>query len=75
MTSKEFLDKFHIHFDNVEDEIMFLTILDDLYLQFTKEQVIEIVTTYYDNADDIFNDRKESLEQGLKFFEELIENK
>lgn len=75
MTSKEFLDKFHIHFDKVEDEIMFLTILDDLYLQFTKEQVIEIVTTYYDNADDIFNDRKESLEQGLKFFEELVENK
>lgn len=38
---------------NVSDEVIFL--LDKLYLNFTKEQLIVIVDEFYNNADEIYN--------------------
>lgn len=58
MTKQDFIDKCGLTFTNI-DQQSFFRILDDLYLNFTKEQVINIVSDYYDNADDIFNDTKQ----------------
>ena len=34
----------------------FMSIMDDIYLDCTKEQAIELITDYYDNADTLFNE-------------------
>lgn len=61
MTYQEFIDKYNLKFLNKKDAILFFSMLDDFYLHFTKEQVLEIIGDFYDNADDIFNDLRESL--------------
>lgn len=34
----------------------FMSIMDDIYIDCTKEQAIELITDYYDNADTLFNE-------------------
>ncbi len=65
MTKKEFFEKYNIHFENASSELIFLISLDNLYVQFTKEQVLEIIADYYDHANDIFNDTKEILMESI----------
>jgi len=74
MTQKEFEEKYGLKFKDAIDEVLFFSVLDDLYLKFTKEQVIDMMTVFYDNADDIFNDIKQRFEEGLKKLEELFED-
>jgi len=37
----------------ISDEL--ITLLDEIYLRYTKEQAIGIIRDYYDNADEIYN--------------------
>ena len=48
MNSKEFKDEYRVP-DTVIDS------LDWLYLNLTREQALEIVNIYFDNADEIWN--------------------
>ena len=59
MTNKEFLEKYPIKFDNFLEELVFFELMDKLYLEFTKEQILELMNDFYINADDIFNSIKE----------------
>ena len=70
MTKDEFIEKYNLKFDNKLDELLFISYLDKLYLEFTREQAIAIVADFYDNADNIFNDMKEQIGQRI---EELID--
>lgn len=74
MTQKEFEEKYGLKFKDSIDEALFFSVLDDLYLKFPKEQVIDIIIAFYDNADEIFNDIKQRFEEDLKKLEELIED-
>lgn len=72
MTKKEFLEKYPIKFDNFLEELVFFELMDKLYLEFTKEQVLELMNDFYANADDIFNSIKEEKEQALDTLKELL---
>lgn len=72
MTKKEFLEKYPIKFDNFLEELVFFELMDKLYLEFTKEQIIELINDFYINADDIFNSIKEEKEQALDTLKELL---
>ena len=72
MTKKEFLEKYPIKFDNFLEELVFFELMDKLYLEFTKEQVLELMNDFYINADDIFNSIKEEKEQALDTLKELL---
>ena len=74
MTQKEFEEKYGLKFKDTIEEVLFFSVLDDLYLKFTKEQVIDMISVFYDNADDIFNDIKQRFEENLKNLQELIED-
>ena len=74
MTQKEFEEKYGLKFKDTIDEALFFSVLDSLYLKFPKEQVIDIISVFYDNANDIFNDIKQRSEKDLKKLEELIED-
>ena len=73
MTREEFKAKYNLKFNDAVEEVVFFTVLDDLYLQYTKEQVLNIMGDFYDHADDIFNDIKKTVEEGMKKLEELVE--
>lgn len=81
MTKQEFYDKFGLKFADIIEEYAFLCSLDKLYLVCTKEEAIEIVKCYYDNADEIYNDAKEQADTYIaetseklrKLFESKIE--
>lgn len=72
MTKKEFLEKYPIKFDNFLEELVFFELMDKLYLEFTKEQVLELMNDFYTNADDIFNSIKEEKEQAVNTLKELL---
>lgn len=72
MTKKEFLEKYPIKFDNFLEELVFFELMDKLYLEFTKEQVLELMNDFYINADDIFNSIKEEKEQAVNTLKELL---
>lgn len=78
MDYKEFLDKHGLKGMPVEIFPSLLSALDYLYTSHTRDQAIEIISDYYDNADDIFNSLNESVktvsEQINSFLEELVEN-
>ena len=74
MTQKEFEEKYGLKFKDTIDEVLFFSVLDDLYLKFPKEQVIDMISVFYDNANDIFNDIKQRFEEDLNKLEELIED-
>lgn len=66
MTKKEFYNKFNLKFQDLIEEYAFLGGLDKLYLEFTKEQALQIVEFFYDNADDIYNDAQADAERIIK---------
>ena len=66
MAKKDFYEKHGIKFKDVMEEYVFLGAMDKLYLEFTKEQVLELVSDFYDQADDIFNEVKEEAEKIVK---------
>lgn len=72
MTKKEFLEKYPIKFDNFLEELVFFELMDKLYLEFTKEQILELMNDFYINADDIFNSIKEEKEQAMNTLKELL---
>ena len=43
MTQKEFEEKYGLKFKDTVDEVLFFSVLDDLYLKFPKEQVIDMI--------------------------------
>ena len=73
MTKKEFYDKFNLKFEDLIEEYAFLSGLDKLYLEFTKEQALQIVEFFYDNADDIYNDAQKAAEEYIKDSVEKLE--
>ena len=72
MTKKEFLEKYPIKFDNFLEELVFFELMDKLYLEFTREQALELMNDFYVNADGIFNSIKEEKEQALDTLKELL---
>ena len=54
------------------EELVFFELMDKLYLEFTKEQILELMNDFYMNADDIFNSIKEEKEQALDTLKELL---
>lgn len=73
MNKKEFIEKFHLDNWDIVSSGVLIASLDRLYLEFTKEQVIEIVSAFYDNADDIFNSLQEELEEKVREMSEEFE--
>lgn len=74
MTKDEFLNKWHLTGENEQvANLAMLIVLDDLYCQFTKEQAIELVSTYYDNADDIFNSLNDALQEAAERLQDLLD--
>jgi len=43
-----------------EEQIKVLDVMDDFYLRYTREQALQLLKMYYDNADDIWNSRTDS---------------
>ena len=37
-----------------------IALLDELYLRYTRQQAVGIVTDYYDNADEIYNTKEKN---------------
>ncbi len=78
MDYKEFLNKHGLTGMPVDIFPSLLAALDFLYTSYTRDQAIEIISDYYDNADDIFNSLNENVkivsEQINSFLEELVEN-
>lgn len=72
MTKKEFLEKYPIKFDSFLEELVFFELMDKLYLEFTKEQILELMNDFYINADDIFNSIKEEKEEAISTLKELL---
>ena len=68
MTQDEFKNQYGLKFRDDIEETSFFNILDDLYLCYTKEQVIAIVEMFYDHADEIYNDRHSRLLEGTNRF-------
>ena len=75
MTEAEFFEKYKIHFESEIDRYYFFIALDTLYLQFTREQALEIVGCYYDHADDITNDIQERMKNSFKNLMDMLQKK
>lgn len=66
MTIDQFLNKYQLNNCKhlTQDQIAsFCTVLDYFYCVSTKKQLIQLVTDFYDNADDIYNSIQEQLKQ------------
>lgn len=67
MTFSEFFNKynikFHIGSDGQPGRLDYRKVLDDMYLTMTKEQAMQMVSDYYDHADEIFNSVPNYLDQ------------
>lgn len=57
MTIDDFFNKWQLINDNVDIAVVlnFILMLDYLYCSMTEEQLLELVSDYYENADDIYN--------------------
>ena len=57
MTIDDFFNKWQLLNDNVDIIVLlnFIVMLDYLYCSMTEEQLLELVSDYYENADDIYN--------------------
>lgn len=64
MTLDAFIEKWAIK-DTLIDDLKLMDVLDILYLEYTKEQVLEMVAEYYDHADEIYNDTLTSILRNL----------
>ena len=69
MTLDEFIDKWALS-DKLVDDFRIIDVFDILYLEYTKEQVLEMVAEYYDHADEIYNDTLMSIFKHFKPKEE-----
>ena len=78
MDYKEFLDKHGLNDMSVDMFPSFLMVLDYLYTSRTRDQAINVVADYYDNADDIYNSIQDNVdiisEKINSFIQELVEN-
>ena len=66
MTIDQFLNKYQLNnckLLTLEQIVSFCTVLDYFYCTSTKKQIIQLVTDFYDNADDIYNSIQEQLNQ------------
>lgn len=72
MTFNDFIKKCGLKKWDALSLYMLFSVLDRLYLEFTSEQVREIVDTYYKNADDIYNDIEAQLDENVKEVEEIL---
>ena len=72
MTFNDFIKKCGLKKWDALSLYMLFSVLDELYLEFTSEQVREIVDTYYKNADDIYNDIEAQLDENVKEVEEIL---
>ena len=57
MTIEDFFNKWQLLNDDVDIVVLlnFMVMLDYLYCSMTEEQLLELVSDYYENADDIYN--------------------
>lgn len=57
MTIDDFFNKWQLLNDDVDIVVLlnFIVMLDYLYCSMTEEQLIELISDYYENADDIYN--------------------
>lgn len=55
MNYKEFIKKYSLSGMNKDKLSIILAALDILYLEYTREEITEMVKDYLDNADNIFN--------------------
>ena len=72
MTFNNFIKKCGLKKWDALSLYMLFSVLDRLYLEFTPEQVREIVDTQYKNADDIYNDIEAQLDENVKEVEEIL---
>ena len=56
MNLQEFKKKWGAVMSRSDYPEFFMSIMDDIYIDCTKEQAIELITDYYDNADTLFNE-------------------
>lgn len=56
MNLNEFKKKWGAVMSRSDYPEFFMSIMDDIYIDCTKEQAIELITDYYDNADTLFNE-------------------
>ena len=57
MTIEDFFNKWQLLNNDVDIVVLlnFMIMLDYLYCSMTEEQLLELVSDYYENADDIYN--------------------
>ena len=57
MTIDDFFNKWQLLNNDVDILVLlnFMVMLDYLYCSMTEEQLLELVSDYYENADDIYN--------------------
>ena len=57
MTIDDFFNKWQLLNEDVDIVVLlnFMVMLDYLYCSMTEEQLLELVSDYYENADDIYN--------------------
>ena len=57
MTIDDFFNKWQLLNDDIDILVLlnFMIMLDYLYCSMTEEQLLELVSDYYENADDIYN--------------------
>lgn len=55
MTYKDFINKHNIknNLFNINFQEDLIKVLDMLYINYTKEQIVDLINDYYDNADNI----------------------
>ena len=72
MDWKNFLEKRDLMKAGILEVAGFMTVMDYIYCTKTKEQAIEIMKDFYDNADNIFNSLKEDSENVSELIDEFI---
>ena len=65
MNFEEFCEKYNLNAELLDD-LSLIDVLDELYLNYTEEQLVRMVMDYYENADEIQNSIKESIEKYFK---------
>lgn len=70
MNLQEFKKKWGAVMSRSDYPEFFMSIMDDIYIDCTKEQAIELITDYYDNADTLYNEfwdiGQESIDEAKK---------
>ena len=72
MDWKNFLEKHDLMKAGILEVAGFMTVMDYIYCTKTKEQAIEVMKDFYDNADNIFNSLKEDSENVSELIDEFI---